>query len=279
MLEHTFCHLPGISVGRERQLWTAGIRRWENLPAAADAGLAGTWVRRAAAGLVASREQLAAGNLAYFSRHLPAREQWRLYPGARSATAYLDIETTGLSRGQDRITTIALFDGQRVQTFVRGENLADFPEALAPHQLLVTYNGKCFDLPFIEQEFAVRLPQAHLDLRYVLQGLGFRGGLKGCEQQLGIGREELAGVDGYFAVLLWNDYRRTGNAAARETLLAYNTADAVNLAALAVAACNLKLQATPFAGRALADPEPAGELPHRVDRDTVLGLRRRLLGW
>lgn len=279
MLEHTFCHLPGISVGRERQLWAAGVHRWEALPAAAEAGLGGAWARRAAAGLAASREQLAAGNLAYFGRQLPAREQWRLYPGAGGTTAYLDIETTGLTRGQDEITTIALFDGVQVQTFVRGENLAAFPAALAPYRLLVTYNGKCFDLPFIEREFGLRLSQAHLDLRYLLQGLGFRGGLKGCERQLGIGREELAGVDGYFAVLLWNEYRRTGNPAARETLLAYNVADTVNLAALAVAACNRKLQATPFAGRALPPPAAPERLPHRVDRETVLGLRRRLLGW
>ena len=29
MLQHTFCHLPGISVTTERQLWAAGIDSWE----------------------------------------------------------------------------------------------------------------------------------------------------------------------------------------------------------------------------------------------------------
>ena len=29
MLQHTFCHLPGISVTTERQLWAAGIDSWD----------------------------------------------------------------------------------------------------------------------------------------------------------------------------------------------------------------------------------------------------------
>ena len=66
----------------------------------------------------------------------------------------------------------------------------------------MTYNGKSFDIPFIESHFGAKLTHAHIDLRYILASLGYRGGLKGCEKQLGIDRGDLKNVDGYFAVLL-----------------------------------------------------------------------------
>lgn len=275
MLQQTFCHLPGVSPARERALWGAGIRHWADLETATVFG----WQGQARGHLSESRQRLATGDSGYFGRQLPAREQWRLLPEFPDATAYLDIETTGLRRGVDVITTIALFDGRQVHTFVRGENLADFPAAIAGIRLLVTYNGKCFDVPFLEQSFGIRLEQAHVDLRYALHSLGFRGGLKGCERQLGIHRRELAGVDGYFAVRLWEDYCRSGNRQAREALLAYNVADTVHLATLAVHAYNGKIEALPeCSARPLALP-PLPELPHVVDEATVLTLRQRLLGW
>ncbi len=276
MLQRTFCHLPGISPAREHQLWAAGFHNWSDLAAATPVpGLR----RQAAVALEESCRRFAAGDSGYFGRLLPAREQWRLLPEYPEATAYLDIETTGLSRGADAVTTIALCDGHTVRTFVQGENLDDFPAAVAPFKLLVTYNGKCFDLPFLEAAFGMRFDQAHLDLRYVLHSLGLRGGLKGCERQLGIGRNELAGVDGFFAVLLWQEYCRSGNRQARETLLAYNVADTVNLLTLAVHAYNRKLAATPFAASARLPLPSLPPLPHLVGQETVLALRRRLCGW
>lgn len=276
MLQRTFCHLPGISPAREQQLWAAGFHSWSDLAAATPVpGLR----RQAAVALEESCTRFAAGDSGYFGRLLPAREQWRLLPEYPEATAYLDIETTGLSRGADAVTTIALCDGQTVRTFVQGENLDDFPAAVAPFKLLVTYNGKCFDLPFLEASFGMRFDQAHLDLRYVLHSLGLRGGLKGCERQLGIGRNELAGIDGFFAVLLWQEYCRSGNRQALETLLAYNVADTVNLVTLAVHAYNRKLAATPFAASARLPLPSLPPLPHVVAEGTVLALRRRLCGW
>ena len=49
---------------------------------------------------------------------------------------------------------------------------------------IVSYNGKSFDVPFIENYFGIQLSHAQIDLRYVLGSLGYIGGLKGCERQL-----------------------------------------------------------------------------------------------
>ena len=59
--------------------------------------------------------------------------------------------------------------------------------------------------------FNIRLPQAQIDLRCVLAHVGYKGGLKKCESLLGIDRGNLADMDGFFAVLLWKEYQKTGN--------------------------------------------------------------------
>jgi len=58
-----------------------------------------------------------------------------------------------------------------------------------------------------------------------------RGGFKAVEQQLGIPRK-LKGVDGYDAVLLWQQYKNNGDHRALKQLLRYNQEDVVNLKAL-----------------------------------------------
>jgi len=45
-----------------------------------------------------------------------------LYPEFRGSVAFFDIETTGLSFATDQITTIALYDGNLIRTYVRGQN-------------------------------------------------------------------------------------------------------------------------------------------------------------
>jgi len=98
----------------------------------------------------------------------------------------------------------------------------------------------------MESYFGIELDQVHLDLRYNLRSLGYTGGLKGCERKAGIDRGDLEGVDGYFAVLLWDDYQRNKNEKALKSLLAYNIQDVVNLETLMVLSYNLKLKDTPF---------------------------------
>jgi len=276
MLEQTFCHIPGIGARTEAGLWAAGICSWDGV-----AGHAGLPSRRAAL-LTAHAEEslarLAARDAAFFSARLPANQHWRLFPHFRDRLAYLDIETTGLGAPGDHITTIALYDGHAIRHYVHGENLDRFPHDIRGYDLLVTFNGKGFDVPFIESAFGIRLAKPHIDLRHVLASLGYRGGLKLVERALGFDRGELADVDGYFAVLLWHDYIRKQNRAALDTLLAYNMLDTVNLEALMVHAYNMKVAHTPFAS-ALHLPTPtAPAIPFTPDMPTVARLRRQYLG-
>ena len=154
-------------------------------------------------------------------------QHWRIYQEFRSSTAYIDIETTGLEIWEADITTIALYDGNAIKYYVKGQNLDEFIHDIEKYNVIVTYNGKTFDVPFIENHFGTVLKHAHIDLRYVLKSLGYSGGLKKCEKALGINRGDLDGVDGDFAVLLWRDYQQNQNEKALETLLAYNIEDVI----------------------------------------------------
>ena len=225
----------------------------------------------------ASRRNLFENNPLYFCERLPVNRHWRIFPEFRESVAYVDIETTGLDMQESEITTIALYDGESVRCYVNGRNLDDFIRDIQSFSVLVTYNGKTFDVPFIERFFGTRLDHAHIDLRYVLKSLGYSGGLKRCEQALGIDRHELEGVDGWFAVLLWFDYLNGGNEKALETLLAYNIEDVVNLEQLCVAAYNMKIQETPFADSDLLPLPLRPEVHFIPDRETIYRIKRKFL--
>jgi uncharacterized protein YprB with RNaseH-like and TPR domain len=222
---------------------------------------------------------LANFNPAYFSKRLPSNQCWRLFPEFRKSTVYLDIETTGLDRYFNTVTTIALYDGQSIKTYVQGDNLDDFVEDIQQYKVIVSYNGKSFDVPFLEQYFNIRLDHAHIDLRYVLASFGFRGGLKECERQLDMDRGDLKDIDGYFAVLLWEEYQRTGDQKTLDTLLAYNIQDTVNLENLLVTAYNMKLKDTPFYESHLIADSPPPVNPFRADLETVDRLKNSPQYW
>lgn len=255
------------------------MRCWDDCLEMELSALFGNRAAAAEAHLFESQEALRQLDAHFFGRSVPASEQWRLFPELRSRIAYLDIETTGLGSHLSHITTAVLFDGQRIRHYVYGENLRDLQDDIFDYDVLVTYNGKCFDIPFIENYFLIKLPQAHIDLRFVFHGLGMRGGLKGVERQLGLDRGELDGVDGYFAVLLWQDYTTRRNPKALETLIAYNIQDTVNLEHLLVSAYNLKIADSPFEiSHAQALPTRTPVLPFEPDMDTISEIRRRVFG-
>ena len=259
MLAHTFCHLPRVSLSKEQALWDQGVHSWSDYRALVKDPRA----------LDASQSYLESREPGYFAATMKSDQHWRLFGDFRDDVAYVDIETTGLRKGVDRITTIALYDGVEVRNYVNGRNLEQFCADIQAYKLLVTFNGKCFDVPFIEDFFATKLPQAHIDLRYVLRRLDYTGGLKRIEQMIGIDRGDLADVDGFFAVTLWHEYERRQNAAALETLLAYNCADVINLELLMVHAYNLNVRRTPFGSSRELPPPPPRAIPFQVDRRLV----------
>ncbi|MFO7600828.1 MAG: ribonuclease H-like domain-containing protein [Candidatus Desulfacyla sp.] len=228
MLEHTFIHIPGIGPRTEHRIWNRGIRTWQEFLDHAGTVISpgrDRFISREIEASLAQRE-----DISFFSERLCPGEMWRLFHTFKNRAVYLDIETSGGYRGVDDITVIGIYDGADVQTFVNGINLDDFEVAIAAYDLVVTFNGACFDLPFIRSRFpGISLPPAHIDLRFLLKKLGHAGGLKKIEKDLAVTRESsIEGMDGFEAVRLWQAYQ-WGDDAALETLIRYNRADIVNL--------------------------------------------------
>ena len=152
--------------------------------------------------------------------------------------AYLDIETTGLSRRMNEITVIGLHLVSDVNTefiqLVGTDITADrILEKLIGVDVIYTYNGSRFDLPFIYCRLGVNLAKLfiHRDLMYDCWRNNLYGGFKAVERQLGIHRR-LTEINGYEAVRLWWRYVNDYDEGALSTLLKYNREDVVNLKVL-----------------------------------------------
>ena len=248
MLKNTFLHIPGIGERTERWLWQNNILCWDDylknyyqvrLPRKMHVSLS--------LFISFSSDALLKGDIRFFKRFLPEKDMWRLYPEFKKKIAFLDIETTGLGEGSDYVTVVGVFDGENVQFFVQGENMQDFRRAIKRFSVIVTYNGKQFDLPFLKTAFGdLDFPHAHIDLRHVLKRLGYSGGLKAIEKNVGIKRgREVKNFTGYDAVVLWNRHL-DGDPEARRLLLDYNREDVVNLKSLMDFAYSKMIQSLPF---------------------------------
>jgi len=111
-------HIQGIGPKTEQRLWDSGFRDWDsfsgNLPIPIPAGRKYFLEK----GIEDSKRHLDGRNPAYFSNRLPSNQSWRFFPEFRDSAVYLDIETTGLDRYFNDITTIALYDGESIQIYV-----------------------------------------------------------------------------------------------------------------------------------------------------------------
>jgi uncharacterized protein YprB with RNaseH-like and TPR domain len=273
MLQNTFVHLPHIGPHTEETLWSHDITNWDDL--LKEKNEYAKRFQHLNSPISLSQHKLRLGDVRFFTDRLVSNQHWRIFPEFQDVTAYLDIETTGLGRPEDYITAITLYDGKQIHYYVHGKNMDKFKRDIKKYQMLVTYNGKCFDVPFIEREFGITLPHAHLDLRYILNSIGIKGGLKKCEHQLGLGRGELEGVDGFFAVLLWKDYL-AGNKAALDTLLAYNIEDTVNLEKLMIIAFTKKVSSITLESNAIIKkPKKSKPIrsPFKPDLKTIKKIR------
>jgi uncharacterized protein YprB with RNaseH-like and TPR domain len=233
MLTRSFIHLQGVGATTEARLWERGATDWDAfLRIKGGLGMARGKLEYWAECIEESRERLSAGDARYFARTLAPRDQWRTYPEFKDQALYLDIETTGAGVGDD-VTVVGVYDGRELRQYVRGVNLHRFPEEMEQCRLLVTFFGSSFDVPVLRHAFpSVPFDVLHIDLCYALKRLGYSGGLKRVETDLGIRRsEQTAGLSGWDAVRLWNEYRQgSGRSLAR--LLAYNEEDVVNLTRL-----------------------------------------------
>ncbi|MGO9239484.1 MAG: ribonuclease H-like domain-containing protein [Bryobacteraceae bacterium] len=166
--------------------------------------------------------------------------------------AFLDTETTGLAGGSG---TLAFLVGvgsitprgfALKQYFLRqpaeeASLLAALAADLTSFDVLITYNGKAFDVPLLETRFLMnrRKPPfprlQHVDLLYGARRL-WRLKLESCrlqdlEQRI-LGHERVGDVGGAFIPNLYFDYLRRGDARPLEPIFFHNAIDILSLACL-----------------------------------------------
>ena len=151
---------------------------------------------------------------------------------------YLDIETTGLSPSDCMLTVVGMYicngeDTKVIQLVGKDITKDSLSDALEGVNILHTYNGSRFDLPFIHSCIGIDLARifTHRDLMFDCWKNNLYGGLKAVERQLGIERR-LKDMNGYEAIRLWWRYVDSFDLEALNMLLDYNKEDIVNLKVL-----------------------------------------------
>jgi uncharacterized protein YprB with RNaseH-like and TPR domain/predicted nuclease with RNAse H fold len=231
MIGNTFILIPGIGQKTEETLWRKGILTWKTLLQKTNLikvdrsrkRIIHDYLSRATKALCEKEGK-------FFTPLLPSSEYWRLYTEFMDKVVFLDIETTGLSIYYDNITIIGTYDGSQYRVFIRDINLENIVEYLKNFEVIVTFNGKLFDIPFIQKEFHnLEIPPIHIDLRFLLRSLGIQGSLKEIEKKLGIPRSpEVEGIGSRDAAILWRRFLNGYNDEFQKLVL-YNVYDVKNL--------------------------------------------------
>ena len=232
-IENSFVPAEGVGERRERSVWESGILTWDEFDPKR-APLGPKTGKRVESFVAEALERLDDGDARYFGDRFPSGEVWRLYGNFREDAAFFDIETTGLDSARNNVTTVSVTRGGETTTLVRGEGLTApaLRELFFDAPLVVSFNGKQFDVPFLEDSFDIAIDAPHLDLMYPCRRIDLTGGLKAIEKAVGIDRDrpDLSGRD---AVRLWHRYARDGDDDALDTLISYNRDDTENLQNLA----------------------------------------------
>jgi uncharacterized protein YprB with RNaseH-like and TPR domain len=172
---------------------------------------------------------------------------------------FLDTETTGLAGGSGTYAFLIglgfVEDGAFVlrQLFMReyreeAAMLHAFLEIVSRFELLVSYNGKSFDVPLLETRFVLTRQRCafeeklHFDLLHPARSL-WKARSESCRltelEQLLLGIEREQDVPGHLIPDIYFRFVRTGDAAQLPYVFEHNGNDLLSLAALTVSASEM----------------------------------------
>jgi uncharacterized protein len=191
---------------------------------------------------------------------IPGRESGSPLRGLSiSDFLFLDTETTGLSGGAGTSAFLigaGFFEGGELkihQHFMRDFNeekamLYLFSTLLGRARGLVTFNGRCFDVPLIDQRFILNKSRLnlralpHLDLLYPSRRL-FKGLFSDCRlvtlEKHVLEMKRHGDVDGSLIPACYFEYIRTGKSEMIEQIFSHNRHDIITLVALMAAIAGL----------------------------------------
>ncbi len=230
LLYYTQIHLKGISESAEQKNWIKGVL---NLKSLYDKNYCQIKFFEEENPIIRSIDELKKGNLSNFIQNLDKSQYYRIAFSFPERVMFLDIETTGLSKVYSYITLIGWYIDGKYKHHLYGNDLNEFIEDLKNIDVIVTFNGSIFDLPFLKSQY-VKLKEfldekAHIDLRFLMKKYDFSGGQKFIENQLGFKRPKtIENSDGKEAISLWYGFLNNNNKCL-EKLLYYNCYDILGM--------------------------------------------------
>lgn len=163
--------------------------------------------------------------------------------------ALLDIETAGLSAAPIFLVGLVLWPTDRLDAAVvcqlmardyaeEAAMLAEAASLLAGRRVLISYNGRSFDLPLVQERLVyhrlgrLRAPECHLDLLRVVRRR-FRGRWEDCrlqtlEKHL-CGRERWGDIEGADIPQAYHDFVSTGDAGRMKLVIEHNRLDLISM--------------------------------------------------
>lgn len=235
VLQNSFIIFTGISEKKEKWLKRNGILTWDDLFFMGEMFFKKHEVKKIRREIKSAKRHLKFKDIKYFIEKIENDNLWIIYEDFKDLACFLDIETTGLGELSE-LTILGVSDSHgKYRTFVKGINFEErnIIKYLKNYKILITFYGTRFDVPFIRKRYPrlgkVLEKMVHIDLCFLGHKVGFKGGLKSIERQIGIVREEgISGLTGLDAVQLWEKYR-AGDKNALITLIRYNREDVINL--------------------------------------------------
>jgi uncharacterized protein len=181
-----------------------------------------------------------------------------------SQIVFLDTETTGLSGGTGTYAFLVGIGSWQPSGFLveqffmrdfdeEGALLSSLEERLSQVEILITFNGKCFDLPLLESRFVMHrrgwplAQRTHLDLLHPSRRL-WKLRLRDCslsnlERHL-LGVEREGDVPGSLIPHLYFNYARSGVPTGMKAVLQHNRQDIKTLAELTLTVARILLGCT-----------------------------------
>lgn len=228
LLDRSLCILKGISPATECVLQRRGVLTTKQLATAAHSLFSSKHASQLTASFLRIEKARQLGLLDSLVNSLPIGHRVRVVHDFLPFTAFLDIETDAVA-ASSRITCISVLMNGQLATFIRDQNLDDFLCLWAKCRIVVTFNGKRFDIPKILREFGLSTTPAHIDLIDEARHYGFRGGLKKIAGAIGWSPRDDNQHSGLDAVAWWNKYLDTGDTDLLAQLVVYNQDDVLAL--------------------------------------------------
>ena len=180
--------------------------------------------------------------------------------GERSKVLYLDTETSGLAGGTGTYVFLVglgyyTAEGFQVnQVFLKDPSeepafLETLSELLAGYDVIVTYNGKTFDVPLLKTRYMLGRQQdpfgsfGHVDLLHLSRRIWKerleRRALSDLEHHILQFQRSVDEVPGWMIPQIYFDYLKSGDARPLEGVIYHNTMDVLSMAALFTLTANL----------------------------------------